>query len=66
MQAAHLFDNILVKENMKHPSISLFYGDESIKEERTKYSIINPTLASRLKQDKILEQFLHLEDKTHP
>jgi hypothetical protein len=47
-------------------SISLFYGDESIKEERTKYSIINPTLASRLKQDKILEQFLHLEDKTHP
>jgi hypothetical protein len=25
MQAAHLFDNILVKENMKHPAISLFY-----------------------------------------
>lgn len=47
-------------------SISLYYDDVSIKDERTKYSILNPALASRLKHEKILEQFLHLDDNTHP
>lgn len=47
-------------------SISLFYGDASLKEERTKYSIPNPALASRIRRDRRLEEFLHLDDKTNP
>ena len=47
-------------------SISLYYEDTSLKEERLKYSIINPELASRLKRDKKLAEFLHLEDKNYP
>jgi len=47
-------------------SISLFYDDASVKEERTKFSVLNPDLALRLKHNKKLEEFLHLEDKNHP
>jgi len=47
-------------------SISMYYDDASIKEDRTKYSILNPGIAERLKRDTKLEEFLHLEDKNHP
>lgn len=46
-------------------SISFFYDDASIKEEGIKFSILKPDLALRLKNDKKLEEFLHLEDKSH-
>ncbi len=43
-----------------------YYDEEILIEEKQNFSIENPALANRLKHDKKLEAFLHMEDKTNP